>query len=302
MKVSDRTIEAIRLVLNGDASEPGTKWRGIYRRAIDIEDFFKEFDVEPDQGSRWYMTESCLRKLNNSEGIKMAIEKLLHPANYLGIETVSIDDNIEYLNQFLEFDGYKIVLAGRMPKVISISADVEFNANDLPETLDGNLQSWIDSHYRKCQQKIADEDFDGAITNARSMVEQFYIWILKNTDGDYDRRLEGDLVKLGNAVSKRFNMDPQAFDTPIKQLISGMNSQISGLAGLRNKASDAHGTEYKPSRRHAKLAINSALTLVNYFSDLCKDKSVMDRQLISSELEAEIKSFEEMANKALGGE
>src|SRR5690606_2444528 len=128
------------------------------------------------------------------------------------------------------------------------------------------------------QQKIADEDYEGAITNARSMVEQLYIWILKNTEGGYDRKLEGDLVKLGNAVSKRFDMDPRLYDTPLKQLIKGMNSQIAGLASLRNKASDAHGTEYKPGLRHAKLAVNSALTLVNYFSDLCNDKNVLDQE------------------------
>lgn len=295
MKVSSRTIEAIRLVINGDASEPTSKWRAIYKRGVDIEEFFAEFGVSPEPGSRWAMTESCLKKLNGTDKFKGVLEKQLYPMNYIGYEGISLDNNIEYLNQFLDFDGYKIVYAGKIPKVISIGADVAFDSNELPKTLHGELRSWIDSHIRKCEQKIADQDYEGSITNARSMVEQLYIWILKNTDGGYDRKIEGDLIKLGNAVAKRFDMDPKLYDTPLKQLISGMNSQVAGLAGLRNKASDAHGTEFKPGLRHAKLAVNSALTLVSYFSDLCHDKAVLDKEMEKLKDDEDAEYYAEMA-------
>ena len=36
---------------------------------------------------------------------------------------------------------------------------------------------------------------------------------------------------------------------------------------MRNKMSDAHGVTYKPSRHHAKLAVNSAKTLADFLFD-----------------------------------
>lgn len=297
MKVSDRTIEAIRLLINGDAgitSDAGAP----YRRGVDIEDFFKEFDVSPDIGSRWYMTESCLKRLNGSDKLKLAVEKTLHPTNYIGLTNVSLDRNIKYLNQFLEFDGYQVQMLGKLPKVIKIGSAINLETSQLPDSLNGELESWVTEHNRKCQQKLAEGDKSGAITNARSMVEELFIWILKNTTGGYDRKGEGDLIKLGNQVFARFGMDPKNVDTPLKQIISGMNSVIAGLAGLRNKASDAHGTGYRPEMRHAKLAVNSALTIVNYFSELCKDKDIQDQEALEAYYESLV---DDMAYNALRG-
>ncbi|MEK7603278.1 MAG: abortive infection family protein [Patescibacteria group bacterium] len=296
MTLSERTIEAIRLIINGDEQGPNNAARSIYKRGTDIQEFFAEFDISPEPGSRWFMTENCLKQLNGTDKIKKVIEKQLHPMNYIGHEGVILGDNIQYLNQFLEFDGYKIVMAGKFPKVLSVGADVQLDVATLPKSLGDNLQNWIDAHYRKCQQKIADEDYEGAITNARSMVEQLYIWILKNTEGGYDRKLEGNLGKIGNEVSRRFDMDPELYNTPLKQLITGMNSMIAGLSGLRNKASDAHGTEHKPGIRHAKLAVNSAITLVSYFSELCNDKNILDNELKEQDIEALNAYYEAMAD------
>jgi len=64
----------------------------------------------------------------------------------------------------------------------------------------------------------------------------------------------------------------------LKQILTGLTSIISGLAGLRNKMSDAHVASYKPSKHHAKLAVNAAKTIVEFlleskqYQHLTKDK------------------------------
>ena len=65
------------------------------------------------------------------------------------------------------------------------------------------------------------------------------------------------------------NLGPKRKDISdtLKQILSGLNSIVTGLAGLRNKMSDAHVASYKPSKHHAKLAFNSAKTLADFLFD-----------------------------------
>ncbi|WP_171530291.1 abortive infection family protein, partial [Acinetobacter defluvii] len=80
---------------------------------------------------------------------------------------------------------------------------------------------------------------------------------------------DGDLVKIFNRVRKLLNLDPsrQDISDSLKQVLSGLSNIINGLATMRNKMSDAHGVTYKPSRHHAKLAVNSAKTLADFLFD-----------------------------------
>jgi len=76
-------------------------------------------------------------------------------------------------------------------------------------------------------------------------------------------------LKIFNRVRKLLNLDPsrQDISDSLKQVLSGLSNIINGLATLRNKMSDAHGVAYKPSRHHAKLAVNSAKTLADFLFD-----------------------------------
>jgi hypothetical protein len=58
-------------------------------------------------------------------------------------------------------------------------------------------------------------------------------------------------------------MDPSLYlQDSFKQILSGIISIINGLSNLRNVMSDAHGKSkvkyYKPTERHAILAVNIA--------------------------------------------
>lgn len=124
---------------------------------------------------------------------------------------------------------------------------------------------FIDEQIIKCDRKIAENDFDGAITNARSLLEAVLITLEKERDPSAPT-YDGDLVRLYKRVQKLLNLDPSRADIaePLKQLLSGLTSIVNGLSALRNKMSDAHAASYRPAKHHAKLAVNAAKTLADF--------------------------------------
>jgi hypothetical protein len=117
--------------------------------------------------------------------------------------------------------------------------------------------------------KIETGDYSGAITNARSLIEAVCVKIELELDPQKAIGNDGDLVKMFNRVRKLLHLDPsrQDISDSLKQVLIGLSSIINGLAAMRNKMSDAHGVVYKPSRHHAKLAVNSAKTLADFLFD-----------------------------------
>jgi hypothetical protein len=135
-------------------------------------------------------------------------------------------------------------------------------AAQVPDKL---TQLTIDENIRKCESKLSEGDFSGAITNARTLIEAVLIGVESDLDAsavDYD----GDLVRLYRRVQKLLNLEPDRKDISdsLKQILTGLTSIVHGLAAMRNKMSDAHATSYRPSRHHAKLAVYSATTLADF--------------------------------------
>jgi hypothetical protein len=74
------------------------------------------------------------------------------------------------------------------------------------------------------------------------------------------------MIKLHRRVQKHLNLDPARpdIDSTLKQVLSGLVSVASGLAGLRNKMSDAHVRSYRPMKHHAVLVVNASKTMTNF--------------------------------------
>ena len=120
----------------------------------------------------------------------------------------------------------------------------------------------------KCRTKISQNDNDGAITNARSLVEAVLIAIEKEFDKDAPN-YDGNLPRLYKRVQKYLNLSPDndSISQSLKQTLTGFVSIIDGLSGLSNKMGDRHAREYKPSKHHAVLLVNSAMTFSNFIFD-----------------------------------
>jgi len=128
----------------------------------------------------------------------------------------------------------------------------------------------VDSeHVRDAWQKALerrDSDPQGAITSARTLIESVCKHILDKTGTSYEDSF--DLQKLYSTTAKQLQLSPAQHNEDVfKQILSGCQSVINGMAALRNSLSDAHGkgkAGVKPAPRHAELAVNLAGSMATF--------------------------------------
>lgn len=226
------------------------------------------FDDRYGQGfpSRHTYAEERLNSLNGKPEMKALIQEVFNPVEFIE-EPYSIDESIDKLNKYLVYDGYKLKIENNRCMLLDINGQVvDFKLDD--HDVDGINHEYINSQIEKCNNKISSSDYDGAITNARSLTEAVLLHIESKFNENADE-YDGDLIKLYRRVQKYLNLTPDSpnLDKTLKQVLVGLTSVVTGLSGMRNKMSDAHATRYKPAKHHALLAINSAKTLCDFLYD-----------------------------------
>ncbi|MDQ1193806.1 hypothetical protein QE419_002572 [Brevundimonas vesicularis] len=275
MKISERTIKRLGEIITGD------KKLSPYRTGPQLVRFFNDLGFNTlygnDFGSRWAFAEQRIRDWNDTPDLKKIVASAFDPRDYMD-ETVfdqqtgqhrpvSIGEAVSYVNEFLAFDGFEVVRNGRVYAVADrqrgeVLLDVRLEPDHLSH-------QFIFEQVDKCRMKIGGGDFDGAITNARSLVEAVLTAIESEFDtapADYD----GDLQRLYKRVAKHLNLSEegsQVVDDNLKQVMRGFVNIIAGIAGISNKMGDRHARRYKPAKHHANLIVNAALTLSNFVFD-----------------------------------
>lgn len=105
MKLSKRTLEELRKIINGDNTED-------YRSGPKLVDFFNDlgFDDVYEQGfpSRWVYTDQKLEAINGTPELDNCIKKVFAVVDY--IERIDyLDKQIGHFNQYLAFDKWEVV-------------------------------------------------------------------------------------------------------------------------------------------------------------------------------------------------
>lgn len=278
MKLSERTITALQKVINGDFEH------AMYRSGPMLVDFFNDFgrnDVyRSGFPSRKDYTKECIRSFNGKNTIKEIIESSVNPLDYKVSEKevyswgteptppkLSLEKTVSYLNEFLAYDGYTLKLekGETTSKYRVFQLDGNIIATEKLTTLS---HEFINEQIRKAKEKLANSDYDGAITNARSLVEAIQEEIISKSGAEVPK-WDGNLIKLYKVTQQTLNFDPSQKDlsNTLKQIMTGLNSLVSGVAGLSNKMADRHSRSYKPSRHYAKLAVNAAFTFCVFLFD-----------------------------------
>lgn len=268
MKISDFSAIKIGEFVAGDPDG----WP--YRSGPKLVAFFNKMGFRDvySQGfpSRTTFSKEKVAELNGKPKLKDVIREMLDPR--LWIELASSGHTVEAcaaeVNEILRYDGYEVVRDNNFYKVRELAGAVIEVEHRFEESDEIN-ELVIEEQIQKCREKIEGGDYSGAITNARSLIEAVCVKIELELDPTNAQGNDGDLVKLFNRVRRLLKLDPsrQDISDSLKQVLSGLSNIINGLAALRNKMSDAHGVDYKPSRHHAKLAVNSAKTLADFLFD-----------------------------------
>ena len=263
MRIALRTIQALGKVITGDGE------MSPYRSGPQLVSFFNEHGGNALYGqgfpSRWQFAEDQLRTLNGTGSIKSVIEDALDPRHYLETD-FDASVVVEHLNKYLVYDGLEVVKNGLFYCVRSRDGHNISTPNFVDKfSAQKGSHAFILEQIDKCREKLGAKDYDGAITNARSMVEAVFEEILKHEGKDIPDH-EGDLNKLYKAIKKQLNLDPGQKDLAdtLKQTLSGLNSIVTGIAGISNKMGDRHARKYKPQKHHALLTINTAYALCEF--------------------------------------
>ena len=265
MKISERSIRALGQVITGDSRVSP------YRSGSQLVRLFNEFGANDVYGSgfpsRWSYAEEKIRSLNGSSRLAGLLRHILDPRDYVHSE-FSLHEVVAHLNTFFKPDGYELVPDGGLFSVRETSGQLVAVDTPLPQS-DEHGHLFITEQLTKCDKKIADADFDGAITNARSLLEAILVDIEKDLTAD-PPQYDGDLVRLFKRVQSLLDLEPNRPDIeqPLRQVLSGLVSIVSGMAAMRNKMSDAHVATYRPKKRHARLAVNASKTVVDFLLDV----------------------------------
>jgi hypothetical protein len=225
---------------------------------------YSNMDQEPEPDYQGYV-KSCIRACNNSEDMKDIIISAVSPLAFLKIYPYnnntyefSHENAVKYLNEGLIYDNYEIQQKGRQYTVVELDED------DIPLECKGLSDEFVKKQINICRQRISVGEFDGAITNARSIVEKTLQNVAKALNVN-DNHCKGNLMELHQAVGEALGFRPKdKTNQDIMQTLSGLTSIIQGMSALCNSMGDRHAPKLKAHKRHAKLVINSAITYTNF--------------------------------------
>ncbi|WBQ13825.1 abortive infection family protein [Hyphomonadaceae bacterium BL14] len=270
MKLSQRSLTRLREAINGDTEVGPT-----YRSGPALVSLFNEFgadDVYPMGGgfpSRWMYTDEKLQALNGTPDLKRLIVTVLDPLGY--DRPSDVQTTLAHLNAAFERDGFRLVLDRNQVRVSTVDGGaVEPEA---VEAYRAASKDFVHEYMNKCRDKLGAGDFSGAITNARTLVEQVLIDIERELDrsaSSYD----GDLPRLQKRVHRLLSAGREPETETVKQLLRGLETVIGGLSGASNKLGDRHPRLLAAKRHHAKLAVNTAFTLADFYLEAFEGHAV----------------------------
>lgn len=206
MQLSTKTLEKLRVIINGDNTAD-------YRKGSDLVSFFNQlgFNDVYKQGfpSRWVYTDEKLQQINGKPELDKCIRNIFAVVNYIG-RIAELDALIADFNQYLAFDKWSVVRDNdtitfkRIDKVIvdsgkSATAEIKkveflrmyFNANVDLLGLDFNVSEVI---------KLRLKEVEACIGSKAPLASILLIGSI----------MEGVLLGMATTYQRQFNQAPSA--------------------------------------------------------------------------------------------
>jgi hypothetical protein len=260
MKISEYTLKNLSKVVCGDNGYTP------YVKGYELVLYFNKYGLNDtyEQGfpSRWKYTEEKLRELNGKDAIRQIIEETVDPRRYTELG-INVDFAAQQINDIIKFDKLELRKVGDFYRVSDLTGPLI-----QPETSNEINHDFINEQIEKCQKKVFEEDFNGAITNARSLIEAIFIEIIERHEKQ-EIKNDGDIENLWRKAKKimKLEIDKDTLPDYVVQILSGIDTALKGLAGLSNNAGDRHATKFKTRKHHAKLAVNLSMTIADFLID-----------------------------------
>ncbi len=262
MKISNKIIEQIGSLIAGEApfSTP-------YLSGRDLVNFYNECGYKDiydnDFPSRCKYSSGKILESNGTSTLTIILEEITDPRRYGG-DDILAERIAGEINNLIRFDNFQLIKRGEFFKVTQKSESII-----QPESISRIDQEFLLENIEKCQSKIINKDYNGAITNARTMCEIVMIYIIENIE-KVEVKNDGNVINLWSRTKKALKIDLQKNQAPefVIQVLSGLSSTINGLSGISNNAGDRHANKFKTKRHHAKLAVNASITFCEFLIDI----------------------------------
>jgi hypothetical protein len=259
MRISEKTERVLRDIVTGDSK------LSPYRSGPALVYLFNQFGFQDEYGqgfpSRWRYVHEKISQLNGTPALDALLSNILDSSEFVENQQ-QLTSIIEKLNKYLAFDGYEIRIAGKKCKINNLVDPVVEVENERQLT-----NEFVHEQFSKLDEKLKIGDFDGAISNSRSLIEGVIAEIHQRLTGKpLDK--SGDLRQDFKAIRELLNLSPDTHsDETVRQILQGLNSIVAGVDTLSNQMGDRHRRHHKPEKRHAKLAVNAAKTTVDFLLD-----------------------------------
>ena len=178
---------------------------------------------------------------------------------------------LDQLNGQLYFGGHELVRVGER-FVVQKKGAVATVAAPTVKIID---QAYIVSISERAMKDVSEGNYDSAITKCRTLLEEVFFYAIEKKNETPSTK--GDIGKLYSQVKSLYHMHQQKDqDNRINALLSGLEKILTAISDMRNKSSDAHGAgsnRIKLEEHHARLFVNSAMTMAEFVLSVCEHKT-----------------------------
>ncbi|WLD79608.1 abortive infection family protein [Schaalia sp. HMT-877] len=233
--------------------------------------------------SRWMYMEDLLRHCVAKGSVQVLLAELFSPTHFSKMSSGKSAENvrleherivrpaIEAINRLLACGGKELATVGEKYVIRPIGKAVPIGVPSI-ERID---REYVRNLAKRAYADVDNGDFDSALTKSRTLLEEIFCYVIEQSGKQHENK--GNIGKLFEQVRNLYNMHAGAdVDKRINEMVSGLNKVVSGLGGLRNTQSDAHGVGEKRmaiSSRHAQLAVNAAATVAEFILQVAAHKN-----------------------------
>jgi hypothetical protein len=194
------------------------------------------------------------------------LDAVVHP---MAISDDVQRNRVKQINEHLRHDGYRLQRTGALSGSVVYAVQAAALGSPADAAISGALARFEPEQVHARWTAALDRrgnDPAGAITLARTLLEDVCRWLLH--DLDVDAGDQDDLPALYRKLSKAVQLAPDDHSEQVfKQILGNCQSVVESLGALRNKLGDAHGggpKRARPAPRHAELAVNLAGSMATF--------------------------------------